>query len=271
MNITDQNTPSSKTIIVLMLLTVLLSLSGCDFLPAEATITPTLTATQTTTPTPTATIDWFPATSTPTMPPLPSPTPQPTLEDQREGVIALLVDDDFTDESLWVTRESQAGNIAFGVQNLTLALASPDTSLASLSQHNLPEDFYLEMTVQTTLCQPADQVGVHFWQQSESDYHRLLIDCSGQFRLELIQGGQSFVLYNWESAQSIQPGAPATNRLGLWVSRGEFQLYINDVFQFTRRIATNHSGGLGVFARTISGSAMTVRFSDLQIYQVEPE
>lgn len=265
----ELNTPHIKAILGLLILTVLFTLSGCDLQPVEATITPTLTATQTETPTPT--IDWFPATPTPTSPPLPSATPQPTLADLRTGIIDRLVDDDFTDESLWVIRQSPAGNIAFGVQNLTLAVASPNTSLTSLSQHSLPEDFYLEMTLQPTLCQPLDQVGVLFWQQSESDYYRLLIDCSGQVRLELIQGGQSFVLQDWEFAQGIQPGVPATNRLGLWVSRGQFQLYINDVFQFTRNIATNRSGGLGVFARTISGSVMTVRFSDLQIYQVEPE
>jgi hypothetical protein len=259
----------TKAIIVLLILTGLIALSGCDFVPAEATITPTFTATQTETPTPT--IDWFPATPTPTLIPLPSPTPQPTLEDLRSGITGLLVEDDFTEENLWTTQQSSVGNIAFGVQNLSLAVASPNTSLTSLSQHNLPEDFYLEITIQPTLCQPADQIGVIFWQQSAGDYHRLLIDCAGQVRLELIQGGHSFVLQDWESAQNVQPSPSATNRLGLWVSRGQFQLYINDAFQFTRSIAANRSGSLGVFARTISGSAMTVRFSDLQIYQVEPD
>jgi len=259
----------TNAIIVLLILTVLITLSGCDPLPVEATITPTFTATQAETPTPT--IDWFPATPTPTLVPLPSPTPQPTLEDLRSGIVGILVEDDFTEENLWTTRQSSVGNIAFGVQNLSLAIASPNTSLTSLSQHDLPEDFYLEITIQPTLCQPADQVGIIFWQQSEGDYHRLLIDCGGQVRLELIQGGQSFVLQDWESVQNVQPGAPATNRLGLWVSRGQFQLYVNDAFQFTRSIATNRSGALGVFARTISGSTMTVRFSDLQIYQVEPD
>lgn len=261
--------PQIETIIGFLILTALMVLSGCDFLPAEATITPTLTATQTETPTPT--VDWFPATPTPTQVPMPSPTPQPTLEDLRTGLIDLIVADDFTDQDLWETRQSSVGNIAYGVQNLTLAVSSPNTSLTSLSQHNLPEDFYLEITIQSTLCQPPDQSGVLFWYLSGSDYHRLLIDCSGQVRLELIQGGQSFVLQDWETARNAQPGPLATNRLGLWVSRGQFQLYNNDVLLFNRNVATNRSGGLGLFARTISGSTMTVRFSDLQIYSIEPE
>lgn len=269
MFIHSQKTHLQKIIIGFMILAAFISLPGCDLVPVEPTVTPTLTATQTETPTPT--VDWFPATATPTSPPLPSPTPQPTLEDLRGGITEILVEDDFTDEGLWESRQSPAGNIAFGVQNLTLAIARPSTSLTSLSQHNLLEDFYLEMTIQTSLCQPSDQAGVLFWRQSEVDYYRLLIDCAGQIRLELIQDGQTIVVHDWESAQRMQPGAPAINRLGLWASRGQFQLYINDTYQFEQRIASNRSGGLGVFARTISGSAMTVRFSDLQIYRIETD
>jgi len=88
-------------------------------------------------------------------------------------------------------------------------------------------------------------------------------------RLELVQGGQTIVLVDWMTAARVQPGAPATHRVGLYVSRGLFQLYINDTFQFENRIAQNRSGGLGVFARTVSGNAMTIRFSDLQIYRTE--
>jgi hypothetical protein len=260
---------SRAALIGWLFLTIFFFLSGCDLLPPEPTLTPIPTATQTGTPTPT--IDWFPATPTPTLLLVPSPTPQPTFEDMRTGIVERLVDDQFTDEGLWETLQSTGGNIAFGVQNLTLAVASPSTSLISLSQHTLPEDFYLEVTVQTTLCQPVDQIGVLFWHQSNSDFHRLLIDCSGQVRLDLIQGGQTVVLHDWESTRRTQPGAPATNRVGLWVSRGQFQLYINDAFQFEERIARNQRGLLGFFSRTISGNAMTVRFSDLQIYRVETD
>ena len=263
----DQSTRLLTALIGFLILTGLIFLSGCDLVPPEPTLTPTLTATQTETPTPT--IDWFPATPTATLPVVPSPTPQPPFEDTRTGITERLVDDDFTDEMLWEIRPSPDGNIAYGTQNLTLALARPETSLISRSQHTLPADFYLEMTIQTSLCQPNDQIGLLFWQQSEGDYYRLLIDCAGQVRLEVVQGGQPITIQDWEFANRIQPGAPASNRLAVWVSRGLFQLYINDTYQFEQRIAVNRSGGLGVFARTISGSAMTIRFSDLQIYQVE--
>ena len=183
----------------------------------------------------------------------------------------MLVDDRFTDERLWVTIQSDSGNIAFGLQNLTLAVARETASLFSLSEHSLPANFYLEITILASLCQPADQIGIIFYRQSPGDFYRLLLNCAGQYRLEVVQGGQTIVVYDWDSATQMQLGIPASNRLGIWVRQGEFQLYINDTYQFTHRIAQNRDGGLGVFARTITGTAMTVRFSDLQIYQVEVE
>ena len=59
----------------------------------------------------------------------------------------------------------------------------------------------------------------------------------------------------------MQPGSPATNRLGLWAYQGQVKVYLNDAFQLEERIASENSGGLAVFARSIEGSAMTVTYS----------
>jgi len=252
-----------------VLLLALFLLTGCDILlpagPSPATETPTQTLT------PTATIDWFPATPTPTQLATLAPTALPTLADVREGVTELLVSDDFTDETLWTTPHSTAGNVAYGNGNLTLAAAQNGAYLLSRSRHTLSADFYLEFTVSTSLCQSNDQYGVIFWRQSEGDYYRLMMTCEGSYRLEVVQGGSTIVIHNWEVASRLRPGAPASNRFGLWVKNGQFQLYINDAFQFEESIARNRTGDLGVFARTVSGTAMTVRISDLQIYRVDGE
>jgi len=253
----------------LLALLTLLSIAGCDLLPTPQPPLPTATHTPTILPSPS--VYWFPATPTPTVAPIASPTPQPTREGDLSGMTDLLVADDFTDESLWLTPQSESGNAAFGTQNLSLAVAQPESTLTSLSQHILPSNFYLEMTVQTTLCEPLDQFGFLFWQESNSDFYRILVNCAGQVRLELIQDGESFVVHDWETAAQIALAAPATNRLALWVNKGQLQLYINDVFQFEEQIARDRSGALGVFTRTITANARTVRFSNLQIYRVETE
>lgn len=241
--------------------------SGCDLLLPAATLSPTETPTQMQTPTPT--IDWFPATPTSTLLPAASPTPQPILVDQYEGVTDLVIQDNFTDERLWTTPQTESGNAVFGDRNLTLAVAKQNAYLISSSQHTLNNNFYLEITIQTSLCQPADQFGIIFWRQSQNDYYQISFDCSGQYRLELVQDGQSIVLHGWESASQMQPGYPAVNRVGLWVRQGQFRLYINDTFQFEESISRERTGELSIFARTVTGDALTVRFSDLKVYRID--
>jgi hypothetical protein len=67
----------------------------------------------------------------------------------------------------------------------------------------------------------------------------------------------------------MQLAAPATNRFFLWVYDGQFELYINEVFQFEERISQDLTGSVGLFARTLTGNTMTIRFSNLKIYSVE--
>lgn len=240
--------------------------SGCGTLLPTEELLPTSTLTQTMTVTPT--IDWFPATPTPTLILEPSATPQPTLAGRPDGVTELRVADDFTDQSIWTTPSSTSGNVAYGNQSLALAVAQNGASLISYSQHTVSSDFYLELTVETTLCQADDEYGLIFWRVSEGDYYRVLFNCAGQARLELVQGGVMVAVRDWEGVSRIMAGAPANNRVGLYASGGIFQLYVNDTFQFEERVAQGRSGDVGFFARAVTSSAMTVRISDLAIYRV---
>lgn len=262
-----QNFIKNRSIFTIILLCTFLFAAGCSV--SNATETPIITASPTITEIPSPTVDWFPATATPTFLPIGSPTPQPTLSVDLQGVTALLIEDDFTDPRQWLLTQNSTGNTAFGSQNLTLAVSKQDIFLTSLSQHSIPSNFFLEISIENALCQTQDQFGIDFWVQSVNDYHRLLLNCSGQYRLEIVQGGRSIVLHGWETGSKVRVGSPAVNNLGLWVLNGQFQLFINDTFQFEERISSNQQGDLGVFAKAISSSAMTVQFSDLRIYRVE--
>jgi hypothetical protein len=262
--------PILTSSIITIALSILLLTSGCDILLPAAPLPATPTPTQTLTPTPT--IDWFPATTTPTpVPIINTPTPQTTIADQREGITEILIDDNFSDESLWTTSQTESGNVVFGDENLTLAASRQNAYLFSRSQHVLGDSFYLEITLQTSLCQASDQFGILFWHRSQNDYYQILFNCSGQYRLELIQEGKNIIIHDWETAAQMHPSHPATNQVGIWVYQGQFQLYVNDTFQFEERIAQDRNGHLGVFARTIEGDAITIRFSELQVFKVDPE
>jgi len=250
-----------------LLIAIVLLISGCttNETPQSTLSSPTVTQTYT----PAATVDWFPATATPTLIPSATPTSPTTLEDPSEGVGNLIIQDDFTNTAWWQSLQSESGNIAFGEGNLTFAVSKPESTLTSLSEHNLPQNFYLEVTLQTSLCQLEDHIGIIIWRESSSNFYQILLNCIGQYRLELMQDGQRYVLIDWSAAAQMQFGAPATNQLALWVYQGDLRFFINGTYQFTERVARDREGTLGFFARTIVGPAMTVKFSDLAIYQVE--
>ncbi len=245
---------------------ILIALTGCSGLVPAEPLSPTPTHTQTIPPTPTT--DWFPATPTPTLQMVSSPTPQATLSMAQEGIAELLIEDDFSNERIWTLSQSNTGNAVIGDQNLTLAVAMPNSAITSVGQHQLAENFFLEVSIENALCQPTDQIGIDFWRQSAGDFYRLLMTCAGQIRLELVQGGVSIVVHDWQSAAQINLDSPNVNRVGLWVNQGIFKVYINDTFQFEEPIARTRSGELGFYARTVSGTAMTIRFSELKIYRV---
>lgn len=251
----------------LLILVILILCTGCAALETPEPTLSSPTTTQTHTPSPT--VDWFPATPTPTLISSATPTSQVILEDQYEGVRSLLIQDDFTNTGWWETIRSESGNVAFGEGNLTLAVSGQDNAITSLSQHNLPQNFYLEVTLQTSLCQQEDQIGLIFWQESANDFYRLLLNCAGQYRFELVQDGLNYVLVDWTLASQVQLGAPATNQLAIWIYQGDFRFFLNGTYQFTERVARDRQGFLGFYAKTIFSPAMTVKFSDLSIYQVE--
>ena len=63
--------------------------------------------------------------------------------------------------------------------------------------------------------------------------------------------------------------ASITARLGIWARGDEFRFFINDQHQFTVNDPLLVSGNIGVFARSMGETAVTVNFSDLIIRQIE--
>ncbi len=219
----------------------------------------------------TPTIDWFPATATPTVLPTTmltalaaSPTTPPQLPSGP-----LILKDDFSKKTLWATLENESGNVAYGKNELTLAIAQPKASLSSFRDQLVLDNFLLEISVTPSLCQGADQFGILFRVASKQDYYRYLMTCSGQLRLERLRNAEASVVQDWTPVQGIASLPMETYRLGIWASGPDLRFYVNDVFQFGRREPTFPTGGLGVFARSMANTIVTVNFSDLQIYQIK--
>lgn len=253
--------PVIQTLVIIGLASLL---TGC--LPGE--ISPTAlppTATPSATPSPSPTVVWFPATATHT--PFPTQIVTPT-QDMRIGLGDLAVEDLFNDKDAWDTSSTAAGSAAFGIQELTLAVAAPKTFLSSQRRALQMDDFYLEIDVLPSLCIAKDAYGLLLRVNSTLDYYRLLVNCDGQLRMERLKNGKPVILQDWTTSGQIFPGGMMRSRLGVWALDDEMRVFVNGVYQFSARDPVWKNGQFGVFARSAGDTPLTVSFSNLEVYNL---
>jgi hypothetical protein len=215
----------------------------------------------------TPTIIWFPPTETPT--PFPSPVVTPTA-DMRPNTGEIIFEDDFSSETGWTLTHSQAGNVAYGKNELTIAIGEMNAYLFSMREEPILSDFYLEITAEPNLCKGVDEYGVLFRTSPTNDYYRFSLSCNGQIRLDRVINGQATSPQPWMLSGSVPPGAPSSSRLGIAADGEEMSFFVNGQYQFSIHDPLLSSGGVGVFARSTNNTAVTVNFSDLIVYEIIP-
>lgn len=227
-----------------------------------ALISPTAAAV---TETPTSTVVWFPPTATFT--PFPTLPVTPTL-DLSPLAGELLISDTFTEPTLWTLGQTATTSIALGVQRLTLALDQPRGYLYSLRSQTELDDFYLEVTASPSLCKGADKYGLLLRVSPQLEFYRFSLSCDGHVSLDKYYQGKAYFPQPPILSGAVPPGAPSSSRLGVWASGKEMRFYVNGEFQFSVSDAALPRGGLGVFIRSAGETAVTVSFSDLQVYSL---
>jgi hypothetical protein len=245
-------------------LMLMLLMSGCDQIRSQPVdVIPTRAATNMVSPT--ATILWFPPTATPR--PILTPSPFPTIN-YLQGVGEVFLKDDFSKETGWQTVRNDTGSIEFGNNELTIAMGKNKGTLSSFSSYKPIDDFYLQLTVNVSLCSPGDSFGALVRVNSGQDYYRVVASCDGTARLERVNNGKIAIVQDWVPSGKIRPGAPQLFRFGVWALNGELRVFIDDAFQFSISDSVFSNGSIGVFARSSGAGALTVSFSDLQVHSL---
>ncbi len=240
-------------------------LSACA--PTSQPASPEDLATATPVPTQTATIDWFPSTATPT--PKPSQAPTAVLTPEL-GLSTPVVEDDFSDTSAWDTTRVNAGSIAYGKNELTIAIAEDKGYLTSLRRSPLLDDFYLEITINPSLCRTGDSFGLLLRAVDQWSGYRWLMTCDGQTRVERLQNSYFVVLQDWVTSLQIRPGAQTVIHAAVWMYGEEMRFYIEGAEQFRVHDPVFSSGVTGVFARAAGAPPLTVNYRDLTVTSINP-
>jgi hypothetical protein len=183
---------------------------------------------------------------------------------------AILLEDDFSSRTGWTLTQSENGSVAYGNNELTIAIGETNAYLFSIRESPIFTDFYLELTAEPSLCRNLDEYGVLFRVSPTIDYYRFSLSCDGQVRLDRVSGGQASSPQPWILSGAVPPGAPSSSRIGISAVGTEMSFFVNDQYQFTIHDPLLTSGGVGVFARSTNNQAVTVNFLNLIVYEVTP-
>lgn len=237
-------------------------LTACVVVPTpDPTSTPTLPPT----PSPTHTVEWFPPTATPTNVPTVEVTP---TQDQPLNIGEVLYRDTFQTNRGWSIPLTKQGEVNIKNGELNLIIKEPDTFLFSVLEGEVYDDFYAEITASPSLCSGKDAYGFMF--RAVNRYYRYSLSCDGEVRLDLILEQSALPLQPWMVSACVPSAAPSEVRLGVWAVGNEFRLFIDGTHQFTVTNEAISKGSLGVFARSVGETAVTVSFSNLVVREASP-
>ncbi len=170
-----------RRLIIIFVCYGLFCLTGCSTTPesfqpqTEAAVEPSKT--------PTPTTIWFPP--TPTFTPFPSPTPglEATISaDLQFG--KLILEDNFDQPNSWTFGKFGTGSVLFGQNELSIGINQEGSYLSSLRNGLEFEDFYLELTINPSICRGEDEFGILFHVTPNFDFFRFGINCNGEARLD---------------------------------------------------------------------------------------
>jgi hypothetical protein len=248
---------------IIIIAVVIVILGACASQPPLLTQTPTQTAASTLT----ATVQWFPSTRTSTPIPTTILTPSP---EPRSGLGSLLLSDSFVDGAAWSLIGSQNVNAAVANNHLTLAVSQSDVLLLTTRNEPLLDDFYAQVTVDLRLCSGADEYGLYVRVASAADFYRFTLTCNGHAKLDRVFKGVIRELVPLTFSGAVPSAVPSESILAVWVKGEEIRFFINGFFLFEVQDSAIPKGTLGFYVRTREGDAVTVNFSDLEVFSLQP-
>ena len=245
---------------ILLIFLSALMLTGCASAANDSLL---IDSTATETPLPSPTIVWFPPSATPSPQALAT---QISTPEQKPGIGAITLTDNFSSPDLWTVASSNEGSAAISDDHLTLAVG-PGVYIVSLRKELILNDFYAELTASPSLCRGEDEYGL-LVRASAIAYYRLVLICNGTLRLDRVSGNSRQILQPAIPSSDVPTGAPADVRMGVWAIGSDLRFFLNGRYQFSMNDRNYPSGTIGAFAHSVADTPVAVTFSNLTVYDV---
>ena len=191
---------------------------------------------------------------------------QISTPEQKPGIGAITLTDNFSSPDLWTVASSNEGSAAISDDHLTLAVG-PGVYIVSLRKELILNDFYAELTASPSLCRGEDEYGL-LVRASAVAYYRLVLICNGTLRLDRVSGNSRQILQPAVSSSDVPTGAPAEVRMGVWAVGSDLRFFLNGRYQFSMNDRNYPSGTIGAFAHSVADTPVAVTFSNLTVYDV---
>jgi hypothetical protein len=245
---------------ILLIFLFAFMLTGCASAANDSLL---IDSTATETPIPSPTIVWFPPSATPSPQALATQVPTP---EQKPGVGAVTLTDDFSSPDLWNVASSNEGSAAISDKQLTLVVG-PGVYIISLRKELILNDFYAELTASPSLCRGEDEYGL-LVRASAVTYYRLVLICNGTLRLDRVKGNSHQTLQSAVPSSDAPTGVPGEVRMGVWAVGSDLRFFLNGRYQFSVNDKNYPSGTIGAFAHSVADTPVAVTFSNLTVYDV---
>ena len=199
------------------------------------------------------------------------------VEEEEEAPIHCLeppvFEDDFSNpESGWpVYRATADYNLGFNfeAQEYFISVKTPDTQAWSINQSaGTFQDFCLEVDATQVGGPDNNTYGVIFGYQDDDNFHTFTISGDGYYSLTKRINGIDTAIVAPTASPSINQGQ-SSNHLEVIVRGADVYLYVNTQLLTTVSVPTLEEGYLGLYAASISGGDVRIRFDNLAVRQAQ--
>jgi len=206
--------------------------------------------------------------------PTPAATATPATPDPNKDVGNELYNDSFDGKSgwFWTFSDDMAD---FGAKDgaLQVTTKSGNNTWRYVVREDLKVgDQQLKVGTKTTACPGNDEYGVMYRANYVTDQqiqtYIFKLNCTGQARVEILNGTNITVLKDWETFPAIKAGADAQNTLTIWMQKDQFNFYANDQYLFSLTDSTLSNGFYGFYVQSHSSGGDVLSFDDFSVKEV---
>ena len=190
-------------------------------------------------------------------------------EDPRSSLGLPKWEDSFKDGRNWSLYSDDFASFKVDGGKLVMSALSTGPRNSWMLPYPSPENFYVEMEAETSVCTALDRYGFIVRTDASSGYW-FLISCDGRYSFTRWDGTAETGtrLVDWTSSSHIASGSESKNRVGIWVSNRTFKFYANGYLLSEFHDAGYDFSGFGVMVGAQQTAGFAVSVSEIAYWEL---